>query len=587
MSMERSMPGTARSRSQLARYAVVAEAKRRFVALAIAMATSLASIGAVADDGQITLHLKWRHQFQFAGYYVALESGLYEQAGLDVRIVEATPERDALSAVLAGEADFGVGTSELLLARSRGDPVVVLGVVMQHSPLILLARADTTRHLHSLGGLRVMIEPGSAELLAYLRAEGLDPSAMALLPHTLTPEPLIEGEVQAMSAYSTTEPFLVAEAGVAFHAFTPRSGGIDFYGDNLFTTESTIRQRPDTVRAFREASFRGWQLAMEDIEGTIDLILERYNSQGLSREFLRFEADEMRELMRPDLIEVGYMHHGRWTHIAQTYQSMDMLDPEADWQGLLYAADDEIDLAWLYRGLALFMMVMIAAAGVILMQVRLNRRLAIEVAERRAAEDALRHANDRLTRQLDEIHVLQVTLREEAIRDPLTGLFNRRYLDEALEARIAEADRARSTLALILIDIDAFKAINDTHGHAVGDEVLRDLATLLAGSLRRGDVASRHGGEEFVVLMPATPLVAAVERAERWREAFAARRVAAGDTDIACTLSAGVAVFPMHAHDARALLAHADLALYQAKNRGRNQVRVYQGDEVPVEPVDP
>lgn len=136
--------------------------------------------GAVAAEPpsppeHVTLQLKWKHQFQFAGYYAAVAQGYYREAGLDVTLREAEPDKDPVEEVLQGRAEFGVGTSELALLRSQGKPVVVLAVIYQHSPLVLLARrADGVGDLQALAGQPVMIEPQSAELFAYFKNEGVD-----------------------------------------------------------------------------------------------------------------------------------------------------------------------------------------------------------------------------------------------------------------------------------------------------------------------------------------------------------------------------------------------------------------------------
>jgi len=123
----------------------------------------LASPSHAADA--VTLQLKWTHAFQFAGYYAAIEQGYYKDAGLDVTLLEATPGVDPVQQVLKGNAQFGVGTSSLLLSRQEGAPVVVLGVIFQHSPLVLVARqTQPVQSVHDLQGKRVMIEPHSDEL---------------------------------------------------------------------------------------------------------------------------------------------------------------------------------------------------------------------------------------------------------------------------------------------------------------------------------------------------------------------------------------------------------------------------------------
>ena len=133
---------------------------------------------AVAIDGlkenrfaldAVTLKLKWRHQFQFAGYYMARAKGYYQDAGLDVTIVESTDLDESTKAVVRGKAHFGIGSSDLAVSRANGEKIVVLACIFQHSPNIILARADAgISSVHDLKGKRVMLEPHAKELLAYL-----------------------------------------------------------------------------------------------------------------------------------------------------------------------------------------------------------------------------------------------------------------------------------------------------------------------------------------------------------------------------------------------------------------------------------
>jgi len=198
-----------------------------------------------------------------------------------------------------------------------------------------------------------------------------------------------------------------------------------------------------------------------------------------------------------------------------------------------------------------------------------------DISERRVAEDRLRIANEDLRRQLEEIEHLQVALQEQAIRDSLTGCFNRRYLDETLERELWRARREGYPLALVILDLDHFKQINDTYGHQAGDEALRELARSLQADIRHEDVLCRYGGEEFVILMPRMPLAVAAERAERWRTTIAEIRVRFGNFTLAFTTSLGVAAYPEHGKMPDELTQAADLALYIAKHEGRNRVVVY------------
>src|SRR5215831_10086066 len=170
---------------------------------------------------------------------------------------------------------------------------------------------------------------------------------------------------------------------------------------------------------------------------------------------------------------------------------------------------------------------------------------------------------------------LRDTLRNQSIRDPLTGLFNRRYMEETLERELRRAERGRHAVGVIMLDLDHFKEFNDTFGHEAGDVLLRDLARLLKSSMRSEDVACRYGGEEFVLILPEASPEASLRRSEQLREAVKRLYVShRGQLIGGISMSLGVACFPDHAANGEALLQAADAALYAAKNDGRDRVVV-------------
>ncbi len=165
-----------------------------------------------------------------------------------------------------------------------------------------------------------------------------------------------------------------------------------------------------------------------------------------------------------------------------------------------------------------------------------------------------------------------------AVRDALTGLFNRTHLEATLDREIQRAKRYRNPLSLLLMDLDHFKDVNDAHGHVVGDAVLMQLGELLLGCLRSHDLPCRYGGEEFVVVLPETGGAGALILAERCRATLAEHRFLVDGTEVALTVSVGVATLEREP-TADSLIRAADRALYIAKNNGRNQVAVAHGDE--------
>lgn len=308
---------------------------------------------------KVNLQLKWKHQFQFAGYYAAIDKGFYQQAGLDVNLVEAPETGEPALEVIEGRADFGVTGPDILLQRAKGHPVVALAVIFQHSPMVLLARKESNiNSVHDLAGKRVMVEPAATELEAYLQAERMPDSKFTRLAHTHSPDDFISGKVDAISAYSSDEPFLIGQAGCEYITLNPRSAGVDFYGDLLFTTQKQIDENPDTVNAFISASKKGWEYALQHQEEIVDLILRKY-SQRHSREHLLFEGLETQRLVFADIVEIGYMNPGRWSFIADTYAGLKMIPASFPLKGFMYEPNPAVDLTWLYNLIGTLLIVLI------------------------------------------------------------------------------------------------------------------------------------------------------------------------------------------------------------------------------------
>jgi diguanylate cyclase (GGDEF)-like protein/PAS domain S-box-containing protein len=181
-----------------------------------------------------------------------------------------------------------------------------------------------------------------------------------------------------------------------------------------------------------------------------------------------------------------------------------------------------------------------------------------DITERKQAQDALLKS--------------QALLREQSLRDHLTGLFNRRYMEETLERELLRAARQKVPLGIIMLDVDDFKRFNDTCGHAAGDAVLRELGSLLLRYVRRDDVPCRYGGDEFIIVLPDTSREVTMKRAELLSEHARRFDIQCEGQTLGVTLSIGVAVFPEDGSTSDAVLKAADAALYHAKHEGRGRV---------------
>jgi diguanylate cyclase (GGDEF)-like protein/PAS domain S-box-containing protein len=195
-----------------------------------------------------------------------------------------------------------------------------------------------------------------------------------------------------------------------------------------------------------------------------------------------------------------------------------------------------------------------------------------DITQQRKAEEELKRAYQLLQAQHKDIVALQEELKDLAIRDPLTGAFNRRFLEETLQREISRCERDLLPLSIIMLDVDYFKSINDRFGHQAGDAVLQGIASFLASNTRTEDVVCRYGGEEFIVVLPGTSHKNATERAEEWRAAMEHQVFYFSGREIRMTISLGVGALAPERNRCDEIIAAADSSLYQAKNSGRNRV---------------
>ena len=197
-----------------------------------------------------------------------------------------------------------------------------------------------------------------------------------------------------------------------------------------------------------------------------------------------------------------------------------------------------------------------------------------DISVSRHADDELRQTNRELKSRLREIESLHKKLRSQATRDPLTNLYNRRYLEEILEKEIARAARKGTPVSVIMMDADKFKRINDIYGHKAGDQALQTLARIIQIHIRRSDIACRYGGEEFVIVMPSTDTVIARGRAEEIRKDFEEKEIFGPGTAGRTSLSIGIAAYPTAGSTGEDVLDAADQAMYAAKMSGGNRIKV-------------
>lgn len=274
-----------------------------------------------AKSGQLTevsLRLKWHHQSQFAGFYYADKAGYYKQAGLKVNINPGGLDYPTISMVARGEDDFGVSSpDQLLLAREKGIPVVALAVIYQQTPAVIMSlRESNITKLSDLLGKKIGIKYGKDDELIYraeLRAANIDAKKIVEIPVKYDLALLLNKNIDAILAYSTAEVQEVLALGKEVNLIYPADYGINFYSDTLFTTEKMIKERPQLVRKFVQASLKGWRAVLNDQQKAVDysFIYMMYN-ETMPREVETAKFVASLPLIKVGNLPVGAMQKSTW-----------------------------------------------------------------------------------------------------------------------------------------------------------------------------------------------------------------------------------------------------------------------------------
>jgi diguanylate cyclase (GGDEF)-like protein len=481
----------------------------------------------------IDVQLRWKHQFQFAGYYAAIAQGYYREEGLDVRLHEGGPKVTPVEEVLSGRAQYGEANSELLYARLHGKPLVALAVIFQHSPSVLVARTDQgVRTVHDLIGKPVMLMDAQtdADFLAMFRSEGIPLEKLRLLPSSFQIGDLASGKVAAFNSYLTNEPFYLQQRGVEYNIISPATYGIDFYSDILFTSQAEIDEHPR-------------RYAMDNPEQIIDLLLDQYSVEK-SRAHLQFEAQAMRPLVVSDLIEIGHMNPGRWQRMAETFLELGMVDTIAGLENFIYDPNPP-DLVERLR--KTIMLISIGCALVLMFALVLlnaQRHLRNEIKLRKLAEEEVRKL---------------------AFYDSLTGLPNRNSFIPFASRKLLAAKSRGEHLALCYIDLNHFKQVNDRFGHQAGDAILIHVAMAIKSNLREFEIAARMGGDEFVVLLDGAHHRSDIQRITHEICQAIDLPIPWKNSQIKVSASLGVAWYPEDGEGLDDLIFKADTAMFQSK----------------------
>lgn len=328
---------------------------------------------------KVSIQLKWFYQYQFAGILVAKEKGFYEDLGLDVTIKERDPSQNNILQVLNGESEYGISDSVILRHRAQGYPVKVLSTIFQHNAMVLMSKKESQiLSPYEIKGKRISYQEGLDDsiITSLLAFANLDKDDYIKKPMDFTHMQFVNDEIDISEAYISIEPYwLKKKYNIDVNIIDPRNYGIDFYGDLIFTTQKEIDEHPQRVKAFNEATLKGWKYALENREEAINIILEKYNTRDLEYEQLLYEARITENLIASKYVELGNVRKERFAVLSHLYVSdklsKDVVDKAVN--ELIYNPDAKSDVLKEYIYpiliilLLLFIMVMLLYAN--------NRRL--------------------------------------------------------------------------------------------------------------------------------------------------------------------------------------------------------------------
>lgn len=268
------------------------------------------------------LQLKWLHQFQFAGYYAALEKGFYKDVGLDVDIRERDIEKNNIQQVIDGEVDYSIADSVLLLYKAKGEPVVIVAPIFQHSPNVLMTlKSSGLDSPYDLKNKNITFYKENIDgfgIFAMLKSLNVKPS-MTRIKDENSYMDFVNKKTDAYPGYLTNEPFFLKQMGMSVNIINPANYGFDLYGDMLFTSTKEATEHPKRVQKFKEASLKGWNYAFEHKEEIVGLIKKKYAKEK-SLKHLRYEADALEQMSQYKTIPLGTVDKGRIRYSLDIYK---------------------------------------------------------------------------------------------------------------------------------------------------------------------------------------------------------------------------------------------------------------------------
>ena len=344
------------------------------------------------DLTKVTIQLSWFDQFQFAGYYMAKEQGFYKDAGLDVQILPFSLGMNIPKMVNDGDVDFAIGRENLILEKAKYPKIIALAAIFQATPLVLLTTKDSGidsfNKFENKKLMRTKDDGSEVSIKAMLASSKIDVKSIAQVEHSHNIYDLIEKRVDIISAYTSKAPYILQKEQIKYNIFYPKDYGFDMYSDFLITNIDKYNNDYNIVEKFKKASLKGCEYAYNNIEKSVDIIFEKYNTQNISKDELIFEANELKKLSYLNSSRLGDMKQEKVQRIYDLYNVMGYInsefkidnfigyDKKSRLEKWLYSKFDEhFNLAFLWK---LILIIFIITAIFVYRQyfiIKLNKRL--------------------------------------------------------------------------------------------------------------------------------------------------------------------------------------------------------------------
>jgi len=300
------------------------------------------------ETKKVSVQLLWKHQFEFAGFYMAKEKGFYKDLGLDVELKEYQFGTDITKDVQSGKSTFGVGYPSIILDKINGANIVFLNAILQSSPHVFISlKSSGINSIQDFKNKKIMIDKDaikSTSLLSLLYSNHIYKKDITLVQPSWNIEDLINDKVDVFSAYLSNEIYKLDKLKIPYTIFNPKDCGFDFYNDILFTSEKLAKNDPKLIQNFQNATLRGWRYAFNHRDETINIIIQKYNTQNKTKEALQYEAKILENLAYTNGTKLGDIKLEKIQRILDIYNLIGLVQKNIHLKNMIYNHQSNVNL---------------------------------------------------------------------------------------------------------------------------------------------------------------------------------------------------------------------------------------------------